>query len=473
MRRGKLLGVAGLALAFSPSLVPCESVAAQASDLEAALFRTRRAADVTVVDGIVQFDPALVANAKDCAYRLNVKVRDAARTLIFEDSWMGVVGCESAKMEELKTRGARVVETFRFGVAEGRYSVELALTPEGNEDMTRRLDFEFESLPATAIASDLILARQVGRADSTEDSHWTIRKGELGIVADPFHVADPEHPRLAYYMELYPTQGSSLEGGVEGIIRRPDGEPVVRFDIATLEGTAVSRPVAGAVSLAGLPPGDYAFELRLDLADTVITRSRGFRMSGFSVPLEAGKAADRLARYFASLSDEELAELFDAVVVWLGTASERKAFAGLNANGKRRFLTYYFRERAPEQLGGGERALEIYLERVRFVQQEFAEKTGKDHRAGWRTDQGRVYLLRGEPDDRQDRRFPRENSPPHIIWSYDVEGRFVYLFVDETRFKNYRLIFSTDPVYPPLPDWQRRAGEQAIDALVSYFGIRF
>ncbi len=473
MRRSKLLGVAGLTLAFSPSLVPCESVAAQASELEAALFRTRRAADVTVVDGIVQFDPALVANAKDCVYRLNVKVRDAARTLIFEDSWIGVVACESAKMAELKRRGARVVETFRFGVAQGRYSVELALTPEGNEDMTRRLELEFESLPATTIASDLILARQVERADSTEDSHWTIRKGELGIAASPFHVADPEHPRLAYYMELYPTQASSLEGRVEGIIRRPDGEPVVRFDIATLEGTAVSRPVAGALSLAGLPPGDYAFELKLDLADTVITRSRGFRMSGFSVPLEAGKAAGRLDRYFASLSDEELAELFDPLVVWLGMASERKAFAGLNANGRRRFLTYYFHERAPEQLGGGERALEIYLERVRFVQQEFGEKAGKTHRAGWRTDQGRVYLLRGQPDNRQDRKFPRENSPPYIIWSYDVESRFVYLFVDETRFNNYRLMFSTDPAYQPLPDWQRRAGEQAIDALVSYFGIRF
>ncbi len=48
----------------------------------------------------------------------------------------------------------------------------------------------------------------------------------------------------------------------------------------------------------------------------------------------------------------------------------------------------------------------------------------------------------------------------------------MYLFVDETRFDHYRLIFSTDPAEAPLPQWQTRVGRIALSELEQYFGIR-
>jgi hypothetical protein len=62
---------------------------------------------------------------------------------------------------------------------------------------------------------------------------------------------------------------------------------------------------------------------------------------------------------------------------------------------------------------------------------------------GWRTDQGRVYVLYGEPDDVQ--RFANSSdNKPYEIWNYpQLEGGVEFVFIDINGFNEYVLVHST------------------------------
>lgn len=447
---------------------------AQVSELDLALFRTSRGEDLTLVDGVVEFDPRLVRGGEDCEYELVLEVRDSASTAILEERWSAALACEGPQEGFQPGRAKRVVETFHFAVVPGSYTVDVRVQPAGQPESARRASADLSSLSTEALASDLILGRDVGFVDTTQAQGWTVKKGQMGIAADPYVVADPEAPNLAYYLEVYRRSEVLAADRAVGVIRRPDGAEVVRTKLAAFEEDAGSRPIAGQLSLAGLPPGDYVMDVELEVNDSLVTRSRRFGMAPpmTAETVERSPLGSRLRDYFFSLSDEELAELFDPITIWLGSGKDRELYTSLTPDGKRNFLTEYFESVAPKMLGEGQPPLELYLQRVRRVQERFGEKAGRSEQAGSFTDRGRIYMLRGEPDDRLTRAFPNDNAPPYEIWSYEVGRRYVYLFVDETGFDHYRLIFSTDPAEAPLPNWQDRVGRVALTELERYFGIR-
>jgi GWxTD domain-containing protein len=443
---------------------------AQVSGLEVALFRTLRGEELTLVDGVVEFEPWLVQGGEDCAYDMRLAVRDSGGTTILEDGWSAVLDCTG----EQPAGGGVVVETFQFAIAPGRYRVQVSVEAAGQPETAHISSVDLVNLPEDARISDLILGREVGFIDTTAAAgEWTVRKGDIGIAADPFVVADREKSSLAYYLEVYRGESDS-EGQVVGVIRRRQGEEVTRTRLATLERGAASRPVAGKLSLAGLPPGAYALDLRLELVDTAVTSSRDFAVAAAAVAVSSGRTpeGEQLYDYFSALSDDELVELFDPIEVWLGTAGYARTYRGLTPAGKRNFLADYFEHAAPSIVGDGESPLDMYLQRARFVMGNFSEKEGREERAGWRTDRGRIYMLRGQPDEWRLRSFPRDNAPPYEIWAYEVGQGFVYLFVDETKFNHYRLYYSTDPAEADYPGWQQRVGRVTLTELEQYTGFR-
>lgn len=449
---------------------------AQVSGLEVALYRTLRGEEATLVDGVVEFEPRLVQGGEGCAYRMNVAVRDSSETKIYEDGWNGVLGCEGEQEPAAGGAGRVVVETFQFAIAPGRYQVEVSVEPAGDPEAARSASVELVNLPQDALVSDLILGREVGFIDTTTTaSEWTVAKGGIGIAADPYVVADQEKSSLAYYVEVYRRPESDWEGELVGVIRRRHGTEVTRTTLATLGRDAVSRPVAGKMSLAGLPPGEYRLDVRLELGDTVVTTSCGFALAAVvAESVRRSAEGERLYNYFSSLSDEELTDLFDPVELWIGSAKYRRTYRGLTPEGKRNFLTSYFEHVAPSVIVvvPGESALDVYLKRARVVRDNYGDKVGREERAGWRTDRGRIYMMRGRPNNLFQRAFPVDNAPPYEIWVYEVERGFVYLFVDETRFNHYRLYYSTDLAEQDIPNWHQRVGRGVLQNLERFTGFR-
>jgi len=352
-KRGARCGAALLLL-----LVPTGPAAAQVSDFDVAAFRTQRGTDITVVDGVLRFDPRIVEGGEDCAYVVGIEIKDSDQLTIRTDEWRGLLSCEPQPEGEAAARRVWVVESFQFAVVPGTYSLDISLQPAGKPEAARRASLQLMSLPEGELVSDLILGSDVGWVDTAQAQDWTVRKGSVGIVAVPYLAADAERPNLAYYLEVYRPLDHDLQGVAEGVIRGAEGQEIVRSRLAELEASEEEggRPIVGSLSLAGLPPGQYTLEVLVDLADTTVIRSRGFMMAAaFEQATVRREAADTLRGFFWSLSDEELTQLFDPVEVWLSSSREQNTYRSLSPDGKRQFLVRFFEEIGPQFAGRASR----------------------------------------------------------------------------------------------------------------------
>jgi GWxTD domain-containing protein len=231
---------------------------------------------------------------------------------------------------------------------------------------------------------------------------------------------------------------------------------------AAINGKAPRARLAGAVPVAGLAPGSYTLEARIELADTTFSRTASFTMDAPVVV--ASKPAGESA-YFNSLTPEQLKAQFDPLVVWLETKQQRDLYTRLDETGRRQFLIRYFGPTGPT--GSKENRLDVFLERVKQVNERYKERTGS-RTEGWQTDRGRIYLLRGEPQNQLKRPFAPNDAPPYEIWVYNLGQQYVYLFSDESRFGHYRLVYTTDPLELSMTDWENRVGPAAIEDLKQF-----
>lgn len=459
-------------LAFA--LMTGSAQGAQEELLELSLFRTRAATGVTAVDAIAEMDPEGLFEESRCTYGVEVAVYDSTGAEIVRDQWRRAADCGVFRRDP----AARVVDTFSFAVRPGRFTVEMTVTPSAG-GAVRTVRETLVSLERDAPASDLYLAREVGWTDSTEAGGWSIRKGQLGIAAEAELQIPLTRPFLGYYLELYEPGAPRVNGVVQARIRRPEGGSLAEFTLQRIERLDTDRPVAGTVSLAGLPEGRYELEVTVGFDDAPdLVRSERFEVvAGVAPEVAQGDTpgTGELREYFGSLPDAELAR-FDPIAIWMTSEDSRRTFGSLSPEGRRQFLAEFFR-RTTFPVDGGESvsgvdALRLFLERTRQVEREFVERTGQDGTPAWRTDRGRIVMLRGMPDDRIRRPMPGNDTRPYEIWYYNIGSGYVYLFADESGFGHYRMIYTTDPSMVTLPDWARRVGPAAVSELATYYGVR-
>ncbi len=429
-------------------------------ELDVSVYRSWQPPNLTVVEGLFRVDGNMLGTGAECRYTVQLVVRDTTGTPLIRNDWQG--SCPPPMGGE--ARGA--LETFQFAVVPARYSVEVTIRPEGNPQGMLRKAVTVESLSTETLASDLILGGETGWIEAGKEARWSLRKGQIGIAAASAVVADEADPRIGYYLEVYATRDAPMAGKLTGVIRHPDGREIHRLTLQQLSAVAESRPLVGNFSVAGLAPGQYELETRLELTDTTVVRSHRFHMASPAAPVAAGATG---GGYFFTLSEADLAKLFDPIQLFLDQRN-RALYERMNADGKRRFLNQYFEGAAPTPGGSGKNALDVYLERSAQLSALFTERTGEIQQEAWQTDRGRIYLLKGPPTNRVTRPVPRAGSP-FEVWHYATGSGYAYVFIDETRLGNYRLVFTTDPNEISLPDWERRVSADAVEELIR-LGVR-
>src|SRR2546425_11076275 len=80
---------------------------------------------------------------------------------------------------------------------------------------------------------------------------------------------------------------------------------------------------------------------------------------------------------------------------------------------------------------------------------------------GWRTDRGRIFIKYGPPQEMMQR--PQAgNTLPYEVWKYTRNRALKYVFLDQTQFGNYALIWTDDRREPSRPNWQSLLGPEAV-----------
>jgi GWxTD domain-containing protein len=390
------------------------------------------------------------------AYRFGVSVRDSAGLELLSQNWQTPV-----REQMLRTRGASTAEHLTFAVRPGRYALTVTVTDSASGRVLHA-DAAAVGFAPTPGASDLLLAgdvRQASGAGDTAARGGEVRRGGLFLTTSGTPVLTPQSSKLAYYLELYPSQAESIQ--VSARVLTEAGAPVVAAPAVPVSIGAGGGFTNGMVDLAGLPPGHYRFEVTASAPDSQITRSAAFGMTGFETVAQA-EAVLESNEWPASLSETQLDSAYEPLI-YLMSASEQGVYSSLSVEGKRKWLRQFWARRDPSPGSPRNEERDRFYAAITEADRRYREG-GASAIPGWRTDRGRIFIKYGAPDEILERHVQTGVSP-YEIWKYTRNRSLKYVFMDLTRFGNYKLIYTDDRREPSRPDWQDLLGADGLKDL--------
>ena len=306
-----------------------------------------------------------------------------------------------------------------------------------------------------AIADIQLASNIISGSDNTSSIFY---KNDFEIMPVPAATFSEQQPVLFYYTEIYNIISSPGNSGfnLNENIYNSKGQTVFQKTKAVSR-TYDSIVEVGTVMTYKLPTDTYNLVLSLidSATNSVISSSKKFFVYNPSVEYVDTfhtKSQNLTAGMFGVMSEEELDDFFSKSK-YLATAPELDKYSVLKTvDGKREFLTSFWKARDEDPSDEVNNNLREYMKRIKIADERF-ETFSKE---GWQTDRGRVYLMCGEPSEIE--RHPNESgSRPYEIWIYnDIEGGVQFVFGDITGFSQYTLLHSTKRGEYKDENWQRR-----------------
>jgi len=431
----------------------------------------RAAGSQTLFDGFFRvpfalLDPITPGPSGAAAYRFAVTVRDTAGLELLAQSWT-----QSVPTRMLSVARGSAVEHFTFAAHPGRYAIDVAVTDSATGRVSRQRA-EVEAFNSPPAASDLLLATSMRAAVGADTTlaPGELRKGSAIVQAAVRPLLTPQQAQLGYYLEWY---GGGSGGGsrlaqaetaaVSVRILHLDGTPVVTTPAQQVPFGAGGGVTRAMIDLAGLPPGEYGFEVVVAGKDTTAARRAPFRMGGIEsvALLEPPPPAD----VFEGKSEATLDTLY-APLIYLMTSDETGIYSSLTVEGKRTFLRRFWTKRDPSPGTPANELLAAFYARIGEANRRYREG-GAAEIPGWRTDRGRIFIKYGPPQEVMQR--PQAgNTLPYEVWKYSSGRLLKYVFMDLTQFGNYALIWTDDRREPSRPNWQSLLGPEGVQDVARF-----
>ena len=449
--------------AFSGAAKQAEAQQTEGSAVHLRIARFWRGEGRTLLQGVVGVPMAQSVRSVD------VTVRDSTGKVLLTEAWTDSANAQAAAL----AGRAEAATTLEMLLDPGLYNVVVHTSEGASSDSTRMAVRGFAAAP---VMSDVIVSASMRvLAENEKPLSAEMQRGRYAIERGATVTVLPSTPRLWYYVELY-RQGADSVAQLElQVLRQNADTPLVRIT-RNVQVNPRGTVDAAAVVVQGLPPGDYRLRVKASSGGREETRESTFRMASIqTAPLAAGPSANAteasiFERYFtlAARSDAEINQIVDAMTV--GTPGERvtNETLGLSPDAKRRFLArYWARLPDPNTATPNHELVDEYLQRVAYVQREFREG-GRAGRSGVRTDRGRIYLKWGAPDQINELQISGTNRVVQI-WKYTIRQALKYAFLDESGFRTYNLVFTTDRTERLLPDWAERVGDsETVRTILNY-----
>ena len=351
---------------------------------------------------------------------------------------------EVKSLDEIR-RGQSLYELATLFVQGGKYRLWIKLRDLGNQKVGW---VEFDLLIKPFSTNELDISDlQLGLQVTKDSAKSKFVKNGYRIIPNPTAMYGGDWSNLYYYTEIYNlrpvTDGTDSTYTVEVVLKDNTGKVLKSLPTKTRSRKAGSLVELGEVNV-GFQTSDVK-EIEVKVIDNSISRSvsvgkkffvyRPQRVSSSSTsePGTDQSSADE----FHGMLEKELNEQFD-YARYLATKDEKKLFKRLDLGGKKNFMTSFWANRDYDPGTVFNEFKHEYLQRVSIANSRYHSGSNKP---GWRTDQGRVFILYGEPD-RTDR-FPGTKNN-YQIWRYDsIEGGVEFVFVDVRGFGELRLVHST------------------------------
>lgn len=343
-----------------------------------------------------------------------------------------------------------------FAVKPGTYQVEAKLTDinkEGRSGLFKGVvevpDFDKKDL----MISQLELLTQIQRGGHPDEMF--VKNGYL-VHPNPTRFYGSNLPRLSIYAEVYNLEYN--EGGenstytAEFILTDEAGSVVREFPPKEFSKAGRSAILIHGLTVISYPSGRYYLVVRIkDNANQAVTQTKKlfivYREGESIYETQAGDS------FFKDL-DEAGAVRAGNIIMLIGTDTDKKVFAQLDLEGKRKFLDRFWKERDPSPGTKSNEALMDIYKRYEDANVRFSTP----NRPGWKTDMGRVLVVYGSPAQIEKHEFESDKRP-YQIWYYlqlkDQPTQTIFVFGDVDD-SGQRLIHSNARGEFGDPGWLKR-----------------
>ncbi|MCK9281183.1 MAG: GWxTD domain-containing protein [Melioribacteraceae bacterium] len=350
---------------------------------------------------------------------------------------------------------------FGIGVSAGNYSILVNAYDSNNKYLSKSISekIKIDEYPSDKFGiSDIQIATNI-KHDGV-DSLSIFYKNTLEVFPNPSMLFSNLSPVLFYYAELYnlklpdKTKDFTLEKTLynsRGLSVYRTKKPVKQSPNAVVD--------FGVINLSRYPTDSY--NLILTLVDPIDNQayasSKRFYLYNPGVIDSTElkfKELGYMGTEFGVFSSEDCDKMFKEIK-YIATKAEIDKYAKTDSvSNKREFLYNFWLNRDADPATMANEYKDSYMKRVDFVNKKFAVA----NREGYQTDRGRVYLVYGEPDQRD--LFSSERSTkPYEVWFYNaIENGVYFYFGDVTGFGNFELLHSTKRGEVRDDTWQRRLG---------------
>lgn len=385
--------------------------------------------------------------ARDSGYgtaysgRLILKQRENDRA-VYERSWHSGPGGQIAAADT----ASEVPLLFELNCLSkpGKYVLRVELRDETD---TSRIGIsegplELPSYAGSSLSlSDVQVASQVQKGGAP-DAMFV--KNGFTVIPNPSRLFGTNLPRLFIYAEVYNlayTEGRNDTYKVEYTVTDVAGNVIKEYPAKTINKIGPTAVILNSINVLSLVTGRYQLVVRVtDEATDKTTQATEifvvYRQGESLTEVTAGNGT-----YFSNV-DEKGLERAANIVSLIGSDNERKIFKDIgDADGQRRYLDKFWKDRDPSPGTQANEALTEYLVRYERANQQFSSQ----NRPGWKTDMGRVFVVYGPPAQVEKHDF-EPNLPPYQIWYYfqlkDQPTQTIFVFADKSGMSVPMLVHS-------------------------------
>jgi GWxTD domain-containing protein len=320
---------------------------------------------------------------------------------------------------------------------------------------------KIESFSTDSLAlSDIQLANSIQKQPQRENK---FDKNGLRVTPNASKTYGAGLEQLSFYSEAYnlkydgeaknSTYHSSyyIMDQQEKIIKEISGRPRTK--------PGASSIINGSFDITDIPSGFYSFKIIVTddfsgQSTEALKEFQIFRQGDFLA--QRMKAEPTLIEHaadseFEDMPEPALNEHFEKIK-YIALKEEQGIFKQLDLAGKKEFLKNFWKSRDPQPVTLINERKEEYFRLIEYANTNFSVG-GKQ---GWKTDQGRVLLVYGKPDEIE--RFPsNSDTKSYQIWNYySIEGGVIFVFVDIMSIREFRLVHSTHRNEVQENEWRER-----------------
>jgi len=336
-----------------------------------------------------------------------------------------------------------VLDKIEFILAQDGYSAILTIEDK-NATTHFSQTFDLPLLADDALISDIEISS--GITTEIVPSLDKFQRGEYQFYVDPFPVINiNEKDFIAFSLiaNINPDSDSLYHFTQTLTIKYEETEIWnQKNDFAV---SYMPYPVVNRIPIGNFSAGIYT--LQVDVSDTLTNTT-------FSAERTMLFSADYVMytqRVFPDDEDEY------ALLSYFLNNRQKRLYRDLSEQAKKGYIDRFWSANNPNPVS----TENMFLQSIRLRVQE-ANWKYSHHRAGWKTDMGRIFIKHGTPDDINksetppDSRFPRR---AYEVWKYQ-SGDKSYLFLDLQNSRNFRLIHTkNDETESTDPSWKSYFGE--------------